>query len=208
MNNFNNNDTAIVITDPQNEFLKPIGKGYGLTKDVLGKYNTIENLVELVKSARNKGYKIFVSPHYFYPHDSSWKFGGAGEKMMLGEGMFARNSQYEDIKEGSGSDFIEELKPYLDDIIVTSPHKIFGPETNDLELQLRKNGISRVIMAGMNANLCVESHTRNLIESGFEVFASNDAIGAPGQGAYDAAITNLNFLTSGLDSTHDLIANL
>ena len=35
--------------------------------------------------------------------------------------------------------------------IVTSPHKIFGPESNDLALQLRKAGISQVILAGMSA---------------------------------------------------------
>lgn len=51
MTNFNNNDTAIVITDPQNEFLKPVGKGFGLTKDILDKYQTIENLVTLVRAS-------------------------------------------------------------------------------------------------------------------------------------------------------------
>ncbi len=79
MTNFNNNDTAIVITDPQNEFLKPVGKGFGLTKDILDKYQTIENLVTLVREATQKGYKVFISAHFFYPHDHNWQFGGAGE---------------------------------------------------------------------------------------------------------------------------------
>ena len=34
---------------------------------------------------------------------------------------------------------IEEIKPFLDeDTIVVNGHKIFGPESNDLNLQLRK----------------------------------------------------------------------
>ncbi len=35
-------------------------------------------------------------------------------------------------------------------------HKVYGPEQNDLVLQLRKRGINKIILAGMSANLCVE----------------------------------------------------
>ena len=38
----------------------------------------------------------------------------------------------------------------------------------------------------MNANLCVDSHLRELVESGFHVHVATDATGAPGQEAYDA----------------------
>lgn len=48
---FNNKNTAFVVTDPQVEFLKPKGAGYGLTKDILRKYHTTENLTELFKHA-------------------------------------------------------------------------------------------------------------------------------------------------------------
>ncbi len=52
---FNNKNTAVVLTDPQVEFLKPAGGGFGLTKDILEKYNTIENMIEMVKQAKEKG---------------------------------------------------------------------------------------------------------------------------------------------------------
>ena len=97
---FNNKNTAVVLTDPQVEFLKPAGGGFGLTKDILEKYNTIENMIEMVKQSKEKGYKLFISPHYFYPHDHKWQFGGAGEHMMLEQQMFARKSQYEPVEEG------------------------------------------------------------------------------------------------------------
>ncbi len=38
---FNNKNTAFVVTDPQVEFLKPKGAGYGLTKDILRKYGSV-----------------------------------------------------------------------------------------------------------------------------------------------------------------------
>jgi hypothetical protein len=54
----------------------------------------------------------------------------------------------------------------------------YGPESNDLALQLRKRGIDKVILAGMSANLCVESHLRELLEQGFEVAVVRDATAA------------------------------
>jgi nitroreductase len=64
-----------------------------------------------------------------------------------------------------GRDWRQRYKPYIDDgkNTVTSPQKVYGPETNDLVLQLRKRGIDKVILAGMSANLCTESHMRKLI---------------------------------------------
>ena len=47
--------------------------------------------------------------------------------------------------------------------IVVTPHKVYGPENNDLVLQRRKRGISKVIRGGMSANLCVEAHMRELL---------------------------------------------
>jgi nicotinamidase-related amidase len=91
---------------------------------------------------------------------------------------------------------------------VCSPHKVFGPQSNDLVLQLRKRGIEQVVLAGMSANLCVESHLRELLEQGFEVAVVGDAVAAaqlPGFDGYAAAITNYRFLASDLWSTDEAV---
>jgi len=66
---------------------------------------------------------------------------------------------------------LQEFKPFINDgmTIVASPHKVFGPQTNDLVLQLRKRAIGKIILGGMLANMCVESHLREFLEQGFEV---------------------------------------
>lgn len=115
--------------------------------------------------------------------------------------------------QGSGADWLEQYKPFINDgqTIVCSPHKVFGPETNDLVLQLRKQGIDQVILAGMSANLCVESHLRELLEQGFEVAAVGDATAAaqiPGYDGYEAAITSFRFLASDLWSTGEAAERL
>src|SRR3954449_12998739 len=79
----NPDNTAIVITDPQNDLLSPGGKGYHLTKNIIEHYNTLGNLEILISTAMSKGYQLFISPHYIYPHDYSWQFTGAEQEMLL-----------------------------------------------------------------------------------------------------------------------------
>ena len=89
---------------------------------------------------------------------------------------------------------------------------MYGPESNDLALQLRKHGKSKVILAGMSANLCTEGHLRQLIEDGFEVAVVADATAAAlhpelGDG-YDAALTNFRFIASDVLRTEDVVGQL
>jgi nicotinamidase-related amidase len=86
---------------------------------------------------------------------------------------------------------------------------VFGPQTNDLTLQLRKRRISKVILGGMLANMCVESHLRDLLEQGFEVAVARDATAAPrhpewGYG-YTAALINFRFLAHAVLSTDEVV---
>lgn len=173
---------AVVVTDPQNDFLSPNGVAWGVVGRSVQENNTVENIDRLFKAAKSAGVPVFVSPHYYYQHDHQWKFGGALETLMHKIGMFDRKGALtQEGFAGSGADWLARYKPYIEDgrTIVTSPHKVFGPETNDLILQLRKADISQVILAGMSANLCTESHLRELLEQGFEVVVVTDATAPP-----------------------------
>jgi nicotinamidase-related amidase len=194
--------TALVITDPQNDFLSPKGVAWGVVGKSVEANNTVENIETLLKTARANGIPVFISPHYYFPHDHGWKFEGALEKLMHNIGMFDRKGPLNvEGFEGSGADWLERYKPYIYDgkTIVTSPHKVYGPETNDLVLQLRKQGIDKVILGGMSANLCTESHMRELMEQGFEVAVVSDATAAAqveeGDG-YAAALVNFRFIAN------------
>ncbi len=112
--------------------------------------------------------------------------------------------------EGSGADWLASYKPYIEDgeTVVSSPHKVYGPEANDLVLQLRKRGIDRVVLAGMSANLCVEAHLRELLEQGFEVAVVTDATAAakfPDLDGYQAAMTNFRFIANDMFTTEEAV---
>jgi nicotinamidase-related amidase len=207
-------NTAIVITDPQNDFLSPEGVTWGVVGKSVTENHTVENLESLFKVAKEKNITVFVSPHYYYPHDHGWEIEGALEKLMHNIKMFDRKDQLSvEGFEGSGADWLEQYKTYIDgeNVIVTSPHKVYGPESNDLALQLRKRGYSKVILAGMSANLCTESHMRDLIESGFQVAVVEDATAGAillGLNAYDAAVVNFKMIASHVFKTEEIVAEI
>jgi len=210
---FNKQDTAVVITDPQNDFLSPDGVVWGLVGASVEENGTVGHIEDLFRSAKDKGYNVFISPHYYYPTDHGWQFGGTVEKMMHEVGMFDRTGALNtEGVSGSGADWLEQYKQFIDDgkTIITSPHKVYGPETNDLTLQLRKRGISKIILAGMSANLCTEAHMREVLEQGFEVAVVADATAAAihpelGDG-YQTALTNFRFMANALMSTEEAVS--
>ncbi|WP_203258463.1 cysteine hydrolase [Hyunsoonleella ulvae] len=206
--------TAIVITDPQNDFLSPSGVAWGAVGESVKENNTIENLETIFKLAEQYDIPVFVSPHYYYVHDHVWKFEGVLEKLMHNISMFDRGDQLKiEGFEGSGADWLPRYKKYIakDRVVVTGPHKVFGPESNDLALQLRKQKIDKIILAGMSGNLCAESHMRELGENGFEVAVVGDATASaklPGLDGNQAAQTNYKMIASKVYTTEELVTDL
>ena len=203
--------TALVVTDPQNDFLSPDGVTWGVVGKNVEQNRTVPNIDALFAAAKAVDMPVFISPHYYYPHDHRWQMEGALEALMHSIGMFDRRDALSlDGFEGSGADWLPQYKKYIQDgeTVVTSPHKVYGPESNDLVLQLRKNGISKVILAGMSANLCTESHMRELIEQGFEVLVVTDATAAaqlPEWDGYAAALTNFRMIANHIAPAADTV---
>jgi nicotinamidase-related amidase len=203
--------TAIVITDPQNDFLSEKGVTWGVVGKSVVENNTVQNIESLFKAGKKHNVPVFVSPHYYYPTDHGWNFEGALETLMHKIKMFDRKGALSlDGFDNSGADWLAQYYPYIKDgkTIITSPHKVYGPETNDLVLQLRKRGIDKVILAGMSANLCVESHMRELIEQGFEVTVVKDATAGaqvPEGDGYQSALVNFRYIANAVVTTDDAV---
>jgi nicotinamidase-related amidase len=204
--------TALVITDPQNDFLSPDGVTWGVVGESVTENNTVDHIETLFRTAKEAGLSVFVSPHYYYPSDHGWQFEGTLEALMHNIGMFDRKDPLSlEGFEGSGADWLQRYKPFIEDgsTVVVSPHKVYGPESNDLVLQLRKRGIDKVNLAGMSANLCVESHMRELLEQGFEVAVVKDATAAaklPEGDGYQAATINFRYMANTVWTTAEAVS--
>lgn len=198
-------DSGLVLTDMQNDFLSHTGGAYKLIEKSLAEHDTANNLEKLLAGAKKYDFPVFVSPHYYYPHDHRWvapltpledlahRIGLVGRRDPLSLEGFA----------DSGADFPARYKPYLCDgkTIVTSPHKAYGTSTNDLILQLRRLRIDKIVLAGPVGNLCVEAHMRDFVEHGFQVAMVRDAtagmVNKEGDG-YQAAMVNWRFMAHAL----------
>ena len=213
--NIQKSDTAIVFIDPQNDVLSEKGANWGAVGASVTENRTVENMERIFQAAKTKGYEVFISPHYFYPTDSTWKFNGPLETSEFRTHSFARTGPLTLAGfANSGADWLDRFKPYIEDskTIVVSPHKVWGPQTNDLVLQLRKRGIAKIILGGMLANMCVESHLRELLEQGFQIAVVKDATAGPrhpewGDG-YQAAMINYRFLAHAVWSTEETVARM
>jgi nicotinamidase-related amidase len=206
--------TALLITDPQNDFLSPKGVAWGVVGKSVTDNNTVANIDALFKAAKSNDMPVFISPHYYFPTDHGWQFEGALEKLMHNIGMFDREGALTtEGFAGSGADWLEQYthNKNAGATVVSTPHKNSGPETNDLVLQLRKRGIDKIILGGMSANLCTESHMRELMEQGFEVAVVSDATAAAiveeGNG-YESALINFRFIANTVWTTEEAVEKI
>ncbi len=104
----NRENTALLITDPQIDFLSPEGVTWDLVGESVTENRTVENIEALFKAAKANDVQVFISPHYYYPTDHGWKFEGTLERVMHQINMFDRPGPLDlDGFEGSSADWLE-----------------------------------------------------------------------------------------------------
>jgi nicotinamidase-related amidase len=208
--------TALVLADMQNEFLEEKTRTYyEIIADALKKRDVIKNLDRLLATAQGLGYFIIHSPHWYYPTEGQWVVPPGAIGDYLGSIGFCGRKDPVDLEgfHGSRADYYEPFKKYLMDghTCNTSPHKVFGCESNDVIKQLRMRKVEKVIMAGPVGNICLESHMRDIIEAGMEVAMVRDAVAAgvneEGDG-YAAAIVNYRFMANAVWTTEETVEKM
>jgi nicotinamidase-related amidase len=201
MTQINAQHTALVIVDPQVDFLSPQSVVWDLVGEQVEKHQVVEHLVSLKAAAERAGIPVIYSPHHYSDHEyDSWRHLNTIDKVMFERRMFD--------DAGDGADFLPELAPGADTIVL-SPHKaLSGFWANDINLQLRQRDIQTLILAGMSANLCVESHLRDAAENGFDVIVVKDATAGAGEDATHAAHVNFGFIASEVATTDEIAAAL
>jgi nicotinamidase-related amidase len=195
--------TAMFVTDPQNDFLSEKSPAWGLVGPTVIKHKVVEKEKMLKELAMEIGIPVFYSPHMYTPKDfEQWPKNPLNgiDKVMFDNHMFAGGEW--------GWEFHPDLKPDSNTIVM-SPHKgLSNFWTGDAAIQLRMYGIETIIMYGMSANMCVESHARDAIEHGFELIIIADATAAAGVPAYDAAVINYEFLAHEVVTTDQIVKRL
>lgn len=193
--------TALLIIDPQNDFLSEGGAVWDLVGSEVKKYNVVQKLEKLISAAKDVGMLVFYSPHYYTENEyQTWKHRNFVEKVMHERKMFTQGTW--------GADFLPQFQPD-ENVIVLSPHKgLSNFVTGDIDTQLRQRDIKTLIVAGMSANLCVESHIRDAAEHAYDIITVKDATAGAGEAATQAAHTNFDFLSDQVVTTEEIVQKL
>jgi len=198
---FDTSRTALLIIDPQNDFLSEGGVVWDLVGEGVKDTKVVEHLVELRKAAKEAGVPVFYCPHYYNDDEfATWKHLNPIDKLMFDRKMFHSGSW--------GAEFHPDLVPD-DNTFVLAPHKaLSGFWASDIGIQFRQRNIDTIILAGMSANLCVESHLRDAEENGFEVLVVKDATTGPGPEATQAAMVNYSLIANEVVTTDEITQRL
>jgi len=176
----NASKTAIVLIEPQNDFLSPGGTMYQYIKEQLAKRNVIGNLQKLLEGARKKGVKIFYVP--FHPFEAGFpelkKTGPACAGLRgLEMDMKADWGTGAWLKGTPGPEIIKELTPHKGDIVVEGKKTLDAFHSTALDYLLRANEIEHVAFTGFHTNWCVESSARSAFDKGYRVIVVGDCTG-------------------------------
>jgi nicotinamidase-related amidase len=193
--------TGLFVTDPQNDFLSEKSPAWGLVGPTVTKHKVVEKEKKLKALAMEIGIPVFYSTHRYSQKDlDDWKSLNGIDKIMFDNKMFLEGT--------FGHDYHTDLKPDSNTVVM-NPHKgLSNFWSGDAVIQLRQYGIKTIILYGMSANMCVESHARDAIENGFDLIIIADATAAAGDAAYEAALTNFEFLAHEVVTTEQIIKRL
>jgi ureidoacrylate peracid hydrolase len=179
---FDPSTTALLVIDPVNDFLHEDGAAWEMTKSTVKKNDVVAQLARLTSGARQAGVPVLFGPMAYTAEDyadEALRRRSGINRLMFENKMFLAGS--------FGADFHPDIQPEPGDVIL-APHKGTDVMQTDLKEHLDRLGTQHLVLAGMTANLCVESTARHATELGYDVTFLSDAIGAESLPAYEASI--------------------
>jgi nicotinamidase-related amidase len=164
--------TAVVLIEPQNDFLSPGGTMYTHIAEQLAERNVIANLVALLAGARAKGVQVFYVP--FHPFEKGFpelRAGGPAVEGLRGVEMDMQADWGTGawLRGTPGPEIIAELTPQPGDIVVEGKKTLDAFHSTALDYLLRANQIENVAFTGFHTNWCVESSARSAYDKGYRV---------------------------------------
>jgi ureidoacrylate peracid hydrolase len=168
--NFDKHSTGVVVVDPYNDFISEGGKVWNRLKGVAEANQCVPNMVRVLEAARAAGIRVSYALHRRYrPGDyETWKYITPLQKAAWDRRTFEYGTW--------GGEIRREFEPQPGDIVALEHWGSSGFANTDLDLQLKRHGIERLIVMGLIAHTCVEATVRYASELGYDVTVVKDAI--------------------------------
>ena len=161
--------TALLVIDPYNDFISEGGKLWPRIKAVAEANNCVPNMLQILDLARKVKLPIFFAMHHRYrPGDyETWDYIAPIQKAAWTRKTFEYGTW--------GGEFRAEFAPKPDEIVVQEHWCSSGFANTDLDLQLKRHGIHKLIVIGLVAHTCIEATVRDAAELGYDVTVVKDA---------------------------------
>lgn len=169
--------TALIIVDMQRDFLEAGGFGEALGNDVSLLRHSIAPCVALLAAARKAGMTI-VHTREGHRSDLQDVYPEKLERCPVGRKIGDKGPMGRILIRGeAGHDFIPELMPAAGEVIIDKPGKGAFYST-DLDLVLRRQSITTLIICGVTTEVCVHSTVREANDRGYRVIVPGDCCGS------------------------------
>jgi nicotinamidase-related amidase len=161
--------TALLVVDPYNDFISEGGKIWSRIRGVAEANGCVPHMLQVLNAARTAGLRVFYAVHHRYrPGDyEKWKYIAPIQKAAWERKAFEFGTW--------GGEFRPEFQPKPGEIVAHEHWCSSGFANTDLDLQLKKHGVHRLIVIGLIAHTCIEATVRYAAELGYDVTVVKDA---------------------------------
>ena len=198
---FDKEITALLVIDPYNDFISEGGKIWNRIKGVAEANKCVPNMLEVLNAVRKVGLRVFYAMHHRYrPGDyETWKYIAPIQVRGWKSKVFEYGTW--------GGEIRSEFAPKPGEIVAQEHWCSSGFANTDLDLQLKKHGIHKLIVIGMIAHTCVEATVRYAAELGYEVTVVRDATADYSDREMQAALeVNLPNYASAILTTAEIVS--
>ncbi len=200
------NETALLVVDMQNGFIKDEGSlgRAGLNMELCKA--TVEPVKRLIEEARRAGIIDIWTVQEHYPNDIT-----KVRRKTLSHIRKCGASISPALVRTWDSEIISDLKPYLKpDTEIIRKNRFSAFLDTRLETLLRMKGIKFLIICGVSTPLCVETTTRDAYQKDYDVIVVKDAVATSDLKLHENSLYVIGYYFADLmdaDKTIELIKN-
>jgi ureidoacrylate peracid hydrolase len=195
--------TALLVIDPYNDFISEGGKVWDRLKGVAEDNHCVPHMLQVLDAARKAGIRVFYALHRRYRAGDyeTWKYIAPIQKAAWLRKTFEYGTW--------GGEIRREFAPRPGEIVAQEHWGSSGFANTDLDLQLKKHGIHKLIIMGLIAHTCVEATVRYAAELGYEVTVVKDATASYSDVEMRAALdVNIPNYASAIVSTDEIVDSI
>lgn len=174
--------TALLLIHWQNEVASPEGRNAEDMPQRLRSMGILDRTQRVLEATRKSGMLVIYINGVHAPG-----YPEIGAKTVPLAAMLIRRGSM--LRGTWGVEVIDELKPADGDIVIEN-YSSSGFCGTPLDLILRNNGISNVVISGIATHVAVESTTRDAFNLGYTVYTLEDCCTSTSQEIHDWSIKN------------------